>query len=239
MGGKETVRLIQMDALAPSSRTLMVSKCRVGTVVDWVFQACSSRSARMVRKVIFQASAAERRHKAQTSETRRSPVFKSAVLSRCQPRRSHSPALHGPVKNPFKKILCPVDFDENSMAALQVARDLAVDPDAQLYVVHVVRLVMGGFPKELHSYPLTEQAARLKLQDIARQHLEGKVRYETFVRTGDPASVILRMVEELGVDSVIMATHGRTGLGHFLLGSVAEKVVRESPRPVLTIREPA
>jgi len=140
------------------------------------------------------------------------------------------------VKNPFKKILCPVDFDENSIAALDAARGLAVDPDATLYVLHVVRLVMAGFPKEFHSYPLTEQAARLRLQDIAREHLAGKVRYEILARTGDPASVILGAVEELGVDAVVMATHGTTGLGHFLLGSVAERVVRESPRPVLTIR---
>ena len=143
------------------------------------------------------------------------------------------------MRNPFKKILCPVDFDENSIAALDVARDLAVDPDAKLYVVHVVRQVMAGFPKELHSYPQTERPARNKLQDITKQHLEGKVDYETVIRTGDPASVILRSVEEFGVDSVVMATHGRTGLGHFLLGSVTEKVVRESPRPVLTIRGPA
>jgi len=143
------------------------------------------------------------------------------------------------VKNPFRKILCPVDFDENSIAALNAARDLAVDPDATLYVLHVVRLVMAGFPKELHPYPLTEEAASLRLHDIAREHLAGKVRYEILARTGDPASVILRAVEELGVDSVVMATHGRTGLGHLFLGSVAERLVRESQRPVLTIRGPA
>jgi len=51
--------------------------------------------------------------------------------------------------------------------------------------------------------------------------------------------VILAAAEELAVDSVVIATHGKTGLGHFFLGSVAERVVRESPRPVLTIRHPA
>jgi universal stress protein A len=141
------------------------------------------------------------------------------------------------MKNRFKKILCPIDFDENSTAALEAARDLAVDPKATLYVLHVIRLVLGGFPKEFRAYPLTEQAARARLQDIAREHLEGKVRYEILTRTGDPASVILSAVEELAVDSVVMATHGRTGLGHFFLGSVAERVVRESPQPVLTIRQ--
>lgn len=136
----------------------------------------------------------------------------------------------------FKKILCPIDFDENSIAALDLARDLAADGDATLYVLHVVRLVMVGLPKEFHAYPRTEPEARARLHDIAREHLAGKVRYEQIAATGDPASEILRAVKELGVDSVVMATHGRTGLDHFFLGSVAERVVRESPRPVLTIR---
>jgi len=142
------------------------------------------------------------------------------------------------MKTLFKKILCPIDFDENSIAALDAARDLAVDPDATVFVLHVVRLVLAGFPKELHHpYQLTEQAAWARLQDIAREHLEGKVHYELFTKTGDPANVTLRAAEEFSVDSVVMATHGRTGLGHFFLGSVAEKVVRESPRPVLTMRD--
>ena len=141
--------------------------------------------------------------------------------------------------NLFKKILCPIEFDESSIAALDAARDLAVDSGATLCLLHVVRLVLAGFPKQFHAYPLTEQAARARLQDIAREHLEGKVRYEILTKTGDPASVILGAEEELAVDSVVMATHGKTGLGHFFLGSVAERVVRESPRPVLTIRQPA
>jgi len=143
------------------------------------------------------------------------------------------------MKNLFKKMLCPVDFDENSIAALDAARDLAVDPNATLCVLHVVRLALAGFPKQFHPHPMTKQAARARLQEIAREHLVGKVRYEILTRTGDPAVEILRAVEDLAVDSVVMATHGRTGPGHFFLGSVAERVVRESPRPVLTIRQPA
>ncbi len=59
------------------------------------------------------------------------------------------------MRNFFKKILCPIDFDENSIAALEAARDLAVDPDATIYVLHVITLVLGGFPKQFHAYPLT------------------------------------------------------------------------------------
>jgi len=56
------------------------------------------------------------------------------------------------------------------------------------------------------------------------------------VRTGDPAETIERAAQELGIDLIVMATHGREGLSHFVIGSIAEKVVREAPCPVLTVR---
>jgi nucleotide-binding universal stress UspA family protein len=143
------------------------------------------------------------------------------------------------VKSLFKRIVCPIDFDANSITALKLARDLATDPEATLYLLHVVGVVLAGFPKQFHAYPMTEHDARSRLQDIAREHLEGNVRYQVLTRTGDPASEILRAVREIGADSVVMPTHGRTGLDHFLLGSVGERVVRESTRPVLTIKVPA
>jgi len=65
------------------------------------------------------------------------------------------------MKNLFKKILCPIDFDENSIAALEAARDLAVDPDATVFVLHVVRLVLAGFPKETPPPLSTYRASRL------------------------------------------------------------------------------
>jgi len=65
-------------------------------------------------------------------------------------------------------------------------------------------------------------------------------RYEIYTQIGgEPANAILKAVEELGVDSVVMPTHGRKGIGRLILGSVAERVVRESPRPVLTVRAAA
>ena len=74
------------------------------------------------------------------------------------------------------------------------------------------------------------------LNKIAHEHLDG-VGYEVYTKIGgEPASVILETIEKLGVDSVVMATHGRKGIGRLILGSVAERVVRESPCPVLTVR---
>ena len=137
----------------------------------------------------------------------------------------------------FKKIVCPIDFDDNSIAALHYARDLAKAQDAALHVMHVVSipLVSPGFPGE--PYPVvSEEPSYLELQKIAREHLEGKVRYEVAIRTGKPAETINKAAEDLGVDLIVMATHGRTGVTRLFLGSVAEHVVRGSSRPVLTIR---
>ena len=137
----------------------------------------------------------------------------------------------------FKNILCPIDFDDNSIAALRYARDLAKEQDATLHVMHVVfvPLASPGFP--LEPYPVvSEEPSNLELQKIAREHLDGKVRYELASRSGRPAETINQAAEDLGVDLIVMATHGRTGVTRLFLGSVAEHVVRSSSRPVLTIR---
>ena len=137
----------------------------------------------------------------------------------------------------FKKILCPIDFDDNSLAALDSALHLAQESGATLYVMNVVfvPLAAPGFPLEARP-AVSEQPSRLALQKLARERLHGKVRYELLIRIGKPAELINQTAEELDVDLIVMATHGRTGVGHLFLGSVAEHVVRTAKRPVLTIR---
>lgn len=137
----------------------------------------------------------------------------------------------------FKKILCPIDFDDNSLAALDSARDLALESDATLYLVNVVfqPLATPGFPLEPRPV-ISEEPSRLALEKLARERLHGKVRYELLVRIGKPAELINQAAEELDVDLIVMATHGRSGVGHLFLGSVAEHVVRTAKCPVLTIR---
>jgi nucleotide-binding universal stress UspA family protein len=134
----------------------------------------------------------------------------------------------------FSKILCPIDFDESSLAGLEQARDLAEGRDSTIYLFHVVPFIAAG--EALVDYSMMEAEARDKLADLAREHLGDKVRYEVRTQVGDPAQAILHEIDRTGADSVVMATHGRTGVKRFLLGSVAERVVRESSRPVLTIR---
>ena len=73
---------------------------------------------------------------------------------------------------------------------------------------------------------------------IAREHLSGGICYEILTRVGGASAVILETAEAVGAELIVMATHGRTGLAHVLLGSVAERVVRHAPCPVPVTRLP-
>lgn len=137
----------------------------------------------------------------------------------------------------FEKILCPVDFDENSMAALDYACRLAAENEAVLYVVHAifVPVTSPGLPLEKYP-PVSEGPAKMELEKIARDRLYGKVRYEIVARSGKPVDVVMKVANDIDADLIVMSTHGRRGVARLVLGSVAEGVVRESKRPVLTVR---
>lgn len=140
----------------------------------------------------------------------------------------------------FERILCPIDFDENSMAALDFATRMAQESKGTLYVLHVVRA--PSQPSEVPVQPKVEEwerDAEARLDGVARRHLEGKVTYNLVLKTGNPSAAIIEAERELRPDVVVMATHGRTGLGHLLIGSVAEHVVRESSCPVVSVRPTA
>ena len=81
-----------------------------------------------------------------------------------------------------------------------------------------------------------ETAARTRLERLARQKVNGRARYQIEVMMGDPAVEVLQAAKRLRANLIIMATHGRKGLRRFVLGSVAERVVREAPCPVLTVK---
>jgi universal stress protein A len=138
---------------------------------------------------------------------------------------------------PYQKILCPVDFDENSMQALDEAIGLARHFKAAIDLVHVVPLVIqySDFPMPGEYYEEERQQAKTKLNEIAANKLAG-VDNHVMTYIGDIVGSILEAIEKSSPDLVVMATHGRTGLSHFFLGSVAEAVVRKSKSPVLTIR---
>lgn len=138
--------------------------------------------------------------------------------------------------NNFKKVLCPVQFDQNSLAALTVAKEIAQSNQAKLVVLNVVSphadpTRMGGAAMAAHDEKLAEQ----EIARLNREMLAG-VDHETVLTIGNPAEEIIKAEHDYGADLVVMATHGRTGVAHLVLGSVAERVVRESVCPVLSIR---
>ena len=141
-----------------------------------------------------------------------------------------------------RSILVPVEFDDGSQAALELAKDVAMRERAELVLLHVVPLREAAFSEQ--HYCAVEQAAgaeawvereaKERLASQAREALNGDVAYRMITRVGDPTAEILRAEKELEVDLVVMATHGRKGVWRVALGSVAEKVVRGSTCPVLT-----
>ena len=134
----------------------------------------------------------------------------------------------------FKRILCPVDFDPNSLQALQLASELAQERNATLHLLHVVAMPPG--PEVALPFGKMETAARSRLERHARQIVNGNASYEVEVLMGDPAVEVLQAAKRLRANLIVMATHGRKGLRHLILGSVAEHVVREAPCPVLTVK---
>lgn len=143
------------------------------------------------------------------------------------------------MKYPYKTILCPMDFDDNSMAALAHARRLAIDMGATLHLLHVLPILpmLADQGIAVGVDEAAEQEAQHRLKDIVRRRLS-RTRTEIHTRivfVSEVPKTILAFARELGADLLVMATHRRGALKHFFLGSVAEAVVRNAACPVLTL----
>jgi universal stress protein A len=137
----------------------------------------------------------------------------------------------------FRKVLCPIDFSEAALVALDLAMKIAQQNDANLLLLNVAPLQAGtaGFqPVPMDPYLFHEKDRREQLVNLGRERIPAAVRYETLVMSGDPAEQVLNSARGLDIDLIVMGTHGRKGLSHLVLGSVAEQVVREAQTPVLT-----
>jgi nucleotide-binding universal stress UspA family protein len=141
----------------------------------------------------------------------------------------------------IRTILHPTDFSPRSEHAFRLAGSLARDHGARLVVLHVTSppaVAYGEVLTELatEGYQQAAWDAFRRLQESDPKLRE--LRVETQLVEGDPAAEILRVAAETGCDLIIMGTHGRTGLGRVLMGSVAEQVVRKARCPVLTVKAP-
>ncbi len=139
----------------------------------------------------------------------------------------------------FERILIPIDFDDNSLEAMRTAAALARLAGATVFILHVIPTVAPALTTAVvDACVAEEQAARDRLAEIARTQLDG-VRFEVLTRTGDPAIGIVRAAEEVDANLVVIAAHGAHRHPRTFFGSVAERVVRESICPVMTVRPSA
>lgn len=123
----------------------------------------------------------------------------------------------------LKKILVPTDLSPYSLAAMEFASSFGLRYMSKLYLLHVVE---AGHLEE----------GKTALKEFAEKNLSPEPRVEPVVKAGNPIVEIMRFAEQEGADIIVMATHGRTGLRHVMMGSVAERVVRHSSIPVLTVK---
>lgn len=146
------------------------------------------------------------------------------------------------------RILMPVDYSDASREAVEFAAYLAQHLGAALDVVHVwdrpayvadtvVVAPGGGKPRSLAD--MIRENAEIEMKEfLGSCPIPAGVKVTSHLESGEPASTILRVAETAGADLVVVGTHGRTGVRHLLLGSIAEKLVRLSPVPVLTVPPP-
>jgi nucleotide-binding universal stress UspA family protein len=145
----------------------------------------------------------------------------------------------------LRRILVPTDFSKHSQRALTYAAALAEKFGAEIFLLHVVQDFAVFLPDTVTASPpplpppdQVNSAVREALERTVREGNLKHLRVHTEAREGTPYHEIVTYAGENDIDLIIMGTHGRTGLAHLLLGSVTERVVRRSPCPVLTVRDP-
>ncbi len=144
----------------------------------------------------------------------------------------------------LKNILVPTDFSETSEVAVTYAKALAEAFGATIHVLHVLEDPASYLPAEaLEALPSfwkdLERDARKRLDQVLVGPEAQKLDIRRVARMGPTFVEIINYAKDHAIDLIIMGTHGRGPIKHMLLGSVAEKVVRKAPCPVLTVRPPA
>lgn len=141
----------------------------------------------------------------------------------------------------LKRILVPTDFSEHSEKAVLYGCELAAKFEAELHVMHAVELIPITYGEGAYFTPETmnemQRDAAFRLGQIPDASWREKLNVTHVTVEGHPFVQIIRYAKEHDIDLIILGTHGRGAIAHMLLGSVAEKVVRKAPCPVLTVRE--
>jgi nucleotide-binding universal stress UspA family protein len=143
----------------------------------------------------------------------------------------------------LKRVLVPIDFSETSDRALDYAIELASRFGAEVTVMHAYELPIYGFPDgalvaTVDVATRISEASQQALAAAVEKRLSRGVKLTSVLRDGVPWEEINAVANEINADIIVMGTHARRGLRRALLGSVAENVIRTTPRPVLTIHGP-
>jgi universal stress protein A len=143
----------------------------------------------------------------------------------------------------FKKILCPTDFSEPAYKALQAAAGLARDYASELWIVNVTEPipaipVMDALPMNFLQDYLQEAEAlsRKRLQELLARKIFANLKVRPVTPTGQPAVEIVDLADRKKVDLLVIATHGQSGWRRLVFGSVAQRVISLTSKPVLLIR---
>jgi universal stress protein A len=142
----------------------------------------------------------------------------------------------------LNRILVPIDFSDYSKNALKYATPFAEQFGASLDLLYVVEptIYPADFSFGQIGFPNVDEELRLRgcqeLQALVEREIGTRVKARFAVRTGKPFYEINQYADEEGIDLIIIATHGHSGVEHILFGSTAEKVVRKAPCPVLVVR---
>jgi nucleotide-binding universal stress UspA family protein len=126
----------------------------------------------------------------------------------------------------LKKILVTTDLSQYSLEALEYAQSFSLLYASRIFLLHV----------DEHAHHRSGEQAVAALAEFVPRNIDPDLKLTQIVRSGHPAAEIIKFSREENVDLIVMATHGRTGVKHVLMGSVAEKVVRLSAVPVLTVK---
>ena len=137
-----------------------------------------------------------------------------------------------------KTIVVPVDFSDESLDAVKVARQQLAEQDRDLHVIHVVPELPAATYPGLTQDPLDDELRTREATEALQRALCETASDEISidVRVGDAGHRIVEFAKEISADLIVMPSHGRSGLSRVLLGSVAERVTRHAPCPVLILR---
>ncbi len=141
----------------------------------------------------------------------------------------------------YRKILIPTDGSDTANKAVTHAINLAEALNAELHAMYVVDIsAFAGLPTEIvweNMKNLLKSESDTAMKYIEKKATEKEIKFEKIVKEGVPAKEIVKTAKEIQADLIVMGTSGRTGLDKFLLGSVAEKIIRTSPCPVLVVHK--